>query len=340
MLFRRSHLTLSLTLAMLALTSAGAHAQDTGCPGKNYLETLKTTDAAAFARIRAAADTTPNGKNTLWKIEHPDFAEKPASYLFGTLGVTDPRLMKLSPATEGALSLSRRIAFEVEDLTADRTTEAIGVMTNALAPGASAKLDLVLGKPEVTRANLVLARSPLPKEWLPRAKAWVAMLAASRSECEASRLKQGRLTQDREIARIAEDRGVGSFGLESAEAQLGALAALSDADQIALLKARLGTYDQIDDRTEALVQLYRTRDIGALWPMQLELDKSAGVGAETLEAYRLAAIEERNVRMRDRLTMHLSYGGVFVAVGAIHLPGTRGLVDLLKDAGFTLTAME
>jgi uncharacterized protein len=44
--------------------------------------------------------------------------------------------------------------------------------------------------------------------------------------------------------------------------------------------------------------------------------------------------------MRDRMAMHLAYGGVFVAVAAIHLPGEKGLVELLKDAGFKLTAVE
>ncbi len=342
--FQRPRLTLSLSITALVLTLSGAHsgavAQDLGCPGKNVLEAMKTSDPAAFARIRKAADAAPNGKAKLWKIEHADFANKPASYLFGTLGVTDPRVQALSPATEAALSVSRRMAFEVEDLTAERTTEAIGVMTNALAPGASAKLDQVLAKPEATRANLVLARSPLPKEWHPRAKAWVAMMVASKSDCENIRVRQGKLTQDGELARIAEDRGVGSFGLESAEARLGALAELPDADQVALLKARLAVYDKLDDRTEAFVELYRTRDIGALWPLQMELDKAHGVSAATLDAYRQSVIDERNIRMRDRMAMHLSYGGVFIAVNAMHLPGESGLVELLKDAGFTLTAVE
>ena len=59
-----------------------------------------------------------------------------------------------------------------------------------------------------------------------------------------------------------------------------------------------------------------------------------------LDALRQSMLEERNIRMRDRTLMHLTYGGVFIAVGAMHLPGDTGLVELFKDAGYTMTAVE
>jgi uncharacterized protein YbaP (TraB family) len=37
---------------------------------------------------------------------------------------------------------------------------------------------------------------------------------------------------------------------------------------------------------------------------------------------------------------HLAEGGAFIAVGALHLPGRHGLVALLREAGYTVTAME
>jgi uncharacterized protein len=340
----RSSLITALSAAALTAFSLtlplAAHAQQTGCSGKNMLDELQARDAGAYASLRKDADATPNGKKLLWKIEHADFPDRPVSYLFGTLHVTDQRVMDLSPAVEEAFSVSRRIAFEVEDMSPERTNEAIGVMQNAMSPatGTAPKLEQLLAKAEATRATVVLAKSPLPKEWLPRLKPWVALVLASTSECEQQRLKAGKLTQDGEIARLAENRGAGSFGLESTEMQLGALAGLSEADQLALLKARLAAYDKNDDRTETLVQLYLARDIGAMW--QLEKHINASVGAETLEAYRLSMLDDRSIRMRDRMLMHLTYGGVFMAVGAMHLPGEKGLVALLQDAGYKLTAIE
>ena len=36
----------------------------------------------------------------------------------------------------------------------------------------------------------------------------------------------------------------------------------------------------------------------------------------------------------------LDKGGVFIAVGALHLPGDKGLVALLRDGGYTVSPIE
>ncbi len=37
------------------------------------------------------------------------------------------------------------------------------------------------------------------------------------------------------------------------------------------------------------------------------------------------------------MTRHLKSGGVFVAVGAAHLPGETGVLNLLEKAGYSVT---
>ena len=337
---RQTLISMSFAALASAMPLTAAHAQSTGCDGKNLLDEIKAKDAPAFARIRAAADSSKNGKTLLWKIENEEFPDRPASYLFGTLHVSDERLHKLSPATQDALNFTSRIAMEVDDASPERAQEALVVMRTAVLPGANAKLETLLAKPEAVRANMMLARSGLPKELQPRVKPWVAMMLTSMSDCERQRQKQGKLTLDAELARQAEDRGVGAFGLESTEMQFSAFAEVPDAEQISLLKASLAAHDRVDDMTEALVQLYLAHDLGALWPLHEEFGKSHGADAQALESFRQSVIDGRNLRMRDRTLMHLATGGVFIAVGAMHLPGDKGMVELLKGAGFKLTAVE
>lgn len=340
MSLRRILQSLPVLVIATALPLTAVLAQTTGCPGKDLLGELKMSDAAVHARILAAANASKNGKRLLWKIESHEQPDHPASYLFGTLNVSDERLQHFSTAVTEALDVSSRIALEVDETSPERTQEALGVMRNATVPGNSAKLETLLARPDAARASLILARSGLPKDLAARVKPWVAMLLTSTSECERERLRQGKLTLDAELARQAENRGVGSFGLESTEMQYAAFAALSDAEQISLLKAGLAAVDHIDDETEAMVQLYLAHDIGALWPLHEELGKRYGADAPALEAFRQSVLDDRNVRMRDRTLMHLATGGVFIAVGAMHLPGDKGLVELFKDAGYKLTAIE
>jgi uncharacterized protein YbaP (TraB family) len=47
-------------------------------------------------------------------------------------------------------------------------------------------------------------------------------------------------------------------------------------------------------------------------------------------------IVARNKRMVESLLPSLSEGPVFVAVGALHLPGEHGIIQLLRDSGFEL----
>jgi uncharacterized protein len=52
------------------------------------------------------------------------------------------------------------------------------------------------------------------------------------------------------------------------------------------------------------------------------------------DVYRVA---ERNLRMVERMTDRLAEGGAFVAVGALHLPGERGILNLLAGRGYRIS---
>ena len=340
MTLRRTLRSLPFAALALALTAGIAVADKSGCEGHNVLDEIKATATATFARIRTAADQEKNNGHVLWKIENEEFPDRPPSYLFGTLRISDERLKNFGPAVETALSVSQRIATGGEDMSPGRLLEALSVMQEAMVEGKTARLETLLAKPEAERASVVLARTEMAKDMQPRVKPWVVLALNTQSKCEQERLRQGKLTQDGELERIAENRGVGSFGLETAEMQLGALAAIPDDAQVALLKANLAGYDHLDDQTEALIQLYLARDVGAMWPLQMELAKLYGADAKALAAYRDTVVDVPNVRMRDRLMMHLTQGGVFVAVGALHLSGDKGLIELLRAEAYKVTAVE
>ena len=48
-------------------------------------------------------------------------------------------------------------------------------------------------------------------------------------------------------------------------------------------------------------------------------------------------LDVRNRAWMPRLQTELSIGNAFVAVGALHLPGEVGLIELLRDIGFSGT---
>jgi uncharacterized protein len=50
-------------------------------------------------------------------------------------------------------------------------------------------------------------------------------------------------------------------------------------------------------------------------------------------------VKARNKVMSERAEKILAEGSAFIAVGALHLPGDKGLVELFRKAGYTMTAM-
>jgi len=50
-------------------------------------------------------------------------------------------------------------------------------------------------------------------------------------------------------------------------------------------------------------------------------------------------ITDRNKVMAERAKPYLDKGRTMIAVGAAHLPGDDGLVELLRRQGFTVTAV-
>ena len=81
-----------------------------------------------------------------------------------------------------------------------------------------------------------------------------------------------------------------------------------------------------DDELEMLVEAYKNEDLVMI---STAVDSIASV-----ESYMLTLNDNRNLRMVERLSPELMQGGVFVAVGAAHLAGSSGLIDLLRTNGF------
>ena len=328
-----------LALGLALLLGHPAFASDDpaapSCRGLNILQEMQGSDA--HERILAVATATENTEALLWKIEYGD---RPPSYLFGTVHLTDERISDHSPTLLAALSGSRRLVLEIDDFSPDSFLKAFARARELIMFTDRRRLDQLLTGEEYSKVSGILQRSGFPPEVAGAVRPWVATLLMALSDCEQSRMRTGLLSLDAKLARHAQSLGIGVAGLETVELQLRAMASVPEADQIAILKAALRTYDRIDDIIETTVQLYLGRQTGAIWPLQLVLAEQVGVSPEAFVSLEQSLLATRNLGMRESAARHLAEGGAFIAVGALHLPGRHGLVALLREAGYTVTAVE
>jgi uncharacterized protein len=329
--------TALIALALLLGHATTAIAQTPACTGKNILDELKSTDAKAHARILAAAKTTENANAVLWKIEK---AGTPPSHLFGTMHLTDDRINNLSPTVKSALGSARRLALEIDDLSSTRLLTLLLRSRDLVMFTDGRRLEQLLSADEYKKVSQSLSRAGVPGAVATYFKPWVATLLMALSECEKRRMGEGQLPLDARLAKDAKQRGTPVAGLETLEEQFRAMASVPEADQVQILKAGLSVYDRIDDMIETLIQLYLSRQLGAIWPMQLVLAEKSGVSPKAFDAAEESLLVKRNLVMRDKAAAMLAEGGAFIAVGALHLPGKQGLIALLRKAGYTVTAVE
>jgi uncharacterized protein len=341
---RRIPLLGSLAFAGAVLLAQPALAQPVlaqralpACTGSNLLDELQGTDADAHARILATAAAQENAGALLWRIERDG---TPASHLFGTVHLSDERLSEHSAAFKSALAGSRRLVLEIEDLSPNTFNKAFAKNRDLMLFVDGRRLDRLLDAEEFSKLVAILHRSGVTREVAAALRPWVASLMLALSDCEQTRVQQGALPLDLRLAREAQDLGIGVAGLETLDLQLETLASVPEADQLELLKVALRTYERIGDFLETTVQLYLTRQLGAIWPLQLELAGRAGVAPDAFSALERVLVATRNRGMREKALPYLEDGGAFIAVGALHLPGPQGLVSLLREAGYTVTAVE
>lgn len=321
--------------ALCTAAGAATAAERPRCNGLNLLDKLAATDPAVHARVLAASDALENDRAVFWKLDRPGTAP---SYLLGTVHLTDRRVTRLSTDVKNAIRTARTLLIENLDLSSEATSAAYTSAMRFAVFNDGRSLDQLLSKAEFDK--VLTATGGMPASLVRLYRPWMVSLMLSASECERTRIRNGHDVLDLALVRRARDIGKPVSGLETTADQLAALAAIPDEEQIDILRANIALVDEAENLRETMVQLYLARRIGALWELQLALSEKAGVRASAYASFERIIIVERNRTMRDTALPHLEKGGAFIAVGALHLPGKTGLVELFKEAGYTLTPVE
>ena len=328
------HGTVAAATRKSAATVAGPPLQ---CRGIDMLEELKSKEPDTYVRVLADGARTENTEAMLWRIEKPGLAP---SHLFGTMHVTDTRITTLSPAATAALQSARAVLLEVADLSPQATMAAITRAAHLLMYADGRRLDTMLAADEFAKVRSTVEKSGLPGNFATMFRPWIVSTLLAVSDCERKNAESGHPVLDSKLAIEAKARKIPVVGLESVDSQLAAMAAVPDNEQIDMLRMALKFADRSNDMIETLTQMYLKRQMGAAMPFNLALAALAGIKADGFSGFQQELLLKRNHKMLDGVRPHLSEGGAFVAVGALHLSGSDGLVKLIRDNGYTVTPVE
>lgn len=338
---------LTLLLAITALWPGLASAQDWAT--RAFCDvTPRPVTKADFAphdlnALQARASDISHAKGRFWQIESPSGA---VSHLWGTFHVSNAAILDLPDAVKSTIADARAVALEIDFTFPDREA----FLTQYDLPGRYRDP----GDPFAVQDPLDLGFvSPAMEGWIydrlfdfgtfddalyVLTYAGLAELLLS-DPCEDF-IGGAIPVQDDYIQTLGHIAGADIIGLEAPGQFLTDLAEDEETAKaiIAVYTSYLAPQDTPAARIAAF-QLYLEGRLGLLaaWDeahISTLLGESGRVALEKTNAYLLTV---RNNRFVDRLTPELDAGGVFVAVGAAHLPGETGLVAMLGARGYTLT---
>ncbi len=259
----------------------------------------------------------------LWEIRG---AAGAPSYLFGTIHSEDPRVTAVPRAVQRAFNSADAVVLEL-----DLNPQVVMSLATAMLLTDGSNLRDLLGKPLYQRTAAACAEYGIPEPMLMMMKPWAAATTLMMPKADTG------MFLDRILYQSAVEQGKTVRGLETPDEQMAVFDGLALRHQIALLRSALDQRAEMEDFFARLHRAYLSRDLGKL--MALNEESMGEQDTELVKILDAELVVERNHRMALRMESHLRQGKAFVAVGALHLPGEEGILNLLAQRGYRLRAL-
>jgi uncharacterized protein YbaP (TraB family) len=282
---------------------------------------------SGFAMLAARAHGAPQerfDRGLLWRIDRRGVEP---SHVYGTIHVADSRLAELPAAVrerfEGAKSLL--LEFVPDPYSRERFLEASMFLDRQT-------LEDKIGREDFERALEHLAPIGLPREVINKLKPWGVLLNLR----NPLRAEQGS-PLDAQLIELARARRLPLDQIEGVEEQIFTFDEFPMDSQVALLKHSLAHRGELVELAERTLEAYLERDLAAIWRLREQFVARHPSIAAHQAVMTKRVVYDRSVVMAFRMQRQLRRGGAFVALGALHLYGEKGVLALLEADGYRAT---
>ncbi len=271
-----------------------------------------------------------NQYNSLfWEISGNGLKKK--SYLYGTFHTKDQRVFEFSKNVKKAFKKADIYAMELNMDSIDQSA----VMQSMLMDS-NLTLNDLLTEEEYNRVN----RFFLDSLGMP-----LFMLRRLQPMMVAQMISLKDLNSEQENAldlywfTLAKKQKKQCVGLEKMEEQTNAIKSIPVREQAKQLLEAVDNYGKKEEGSfdvEQMLEVYRSGNLDSLTALTESVyDDSLGGLSQFNENF----IYSRNSKMADRAEQYFKKGSVFVAVGAAHLPGEKGVIELLRNKGYKVVPL-
>jgi len=131
------------------------------------------------------------------------------------------------------------------------------------------------------------------------------------------------------LEKIAKESEIEVKGLETIEEQMGFIDNMSNEDQVEMIMSTMREGGTDNNEIEKLIEIYKGQDIEKIHQYITESELSSGKFEDNF-------LNNRNKDWIPSIRKIIKKKKAFIAVGAGHLGGPNGVLQLLRDAGYTV----
>ena len=267
-----------------------------------------------------------NGKPDLWKVEKAGNI----SYLFGSIHLGSNAMYPLSTTVNDAYLSTDNLVVEIDIKPEDEAS--LMSMIQKYGIDMSLPLEQRLSPETLSLFKKKCREKNLPCEQFAAYKVWLVSLQLAVMQIQQLGYKE-ELGIDKHFLSLAHKSNKHVISLETAESQVEIFIKFDQQQQELML---VQTLETTNDSIYDLFNSWKSGDDKTMLTLLTKYNDKPGA----MEMYKVL-LDDRNVKMAAQLAKNINANkSLFVVVGAGHIIGKNGIVELLKKDGFTLTQIQ
>lgn len=246
------------------------------------------------------------------------------SYLFGTIHIICENDFYLGQNVQDKVAYSQKLVLEI-DLDDPEIMQV--VFANINNPSGEQITDYLDDDQFKATQEFLLENAAVDIGMMKSMRPFMllSMLYPKMLECETK-------AYELELMKIAKENEMPVLGLESIEDQLSVFEKIPLEEQYKNLYDYVSDFEKGRKEFKKLIETYSSKDIERMVEMVGE--------SPEYRNYQDIMLDNRNINWISPMKTMMEEGKMFFAVGAGHLGGEKGLLNLLRKEGYTVTSIE
>ncbi len=258
----------------------------------------------------------------LWQVSGNNI--KQPSFLFGTIHMLCPEDFNISDSIRNTLNRTQKLYLEI-----DMDDASIMIKTVQLSMLKQGSIKELMSAESYTRLERFMKDTlGMPMMMLNRMKPFtlLSLLYTKILPCQKPESYEQRLLE------MAKNRKMEVLGLEKLEDQFAVFDQIPDTAEVNMIMEMIDNYETQRTEFAKMVLLYINKDLNGLATMIN--------GSPEMAGFEDLLLINRNRNWIPIMGKAMAAQPVFFAVGAGHLPGENGVIELLRKSGYKVTPVE